>query len=221
MTNTRPRKVSGTTGDGSEEREGIRVELDSARRTFQELLSAAEDEVLDRPSNGTRWTNRQLLFHMLFGYLVVRALLPLVKAVSRLPDAFGRGFVAVLNAATRPFNVINYWGSVVGSRIYRDRRMDLKFDAVIGSLQRHLAAEGEADMGRSMAYPVRWDPFFEDVMTFADVYRYPTQHFEFHRHQLTLAGERGQEAEMGERDTEIHSAVRGRYAQAEIGRAHV
>jgi hypothetical protein len=37
-----------------------------------------------------------------------------------------------------------------------------------------------------MAFPVRWDPFFKPVMTLADVYHYPTQHFEFHRRQLTL-----------------------------------
>ncbi len=37
--------------------------------------------------------------------------------------------------------------------------------------------------------PVRWDPFFQDFMTLADIYRYPTQHFDFHRPQLTLNGE--------------------------------
>jgi hypothetical protein len=35
----------------------------------------------------------------------------------------------------------------------------------------------------SMAYPVRWDPYFRDVMTLVDIYHYPTQHFEFHRRQ--------------------------------------
>ncbi|MFF3336201.1 hypothetical protein ACFYWX_42905 [Streptomyces sp. NPDC002888] len=37
-----------------------------------------------------------------------------------------------------------------------------------------------------MHYPTRWDPFFRDVMTIADLYRYPTRHFGFHRRQLTL-----------------------------------
>jgi len=37
-----------------------------------------------------------------------------------------------------------------------------------------------------MHFPTRWDPFFTDVMTLRDVYRYPTQHFDFHRAQLTL-----------------------------------
>ncbi|WP_328731952.1 hypothetical protein OHT20_17830 [Streptomyces caniferus] len=37
-----------------------------------------------------------------------------------------------------------------------------------------------------MHYPVRWDPFFTDFMTLADIYRYPTRHFDFHHRQLTL-----------------------------------
>lgn len=37
-----------------------------------------------------------------------------------------------------------------------------------------------------MHYPTTWDPFFADSMTLADIYHYPTQHFCFHQHQLTL-----------------------------------
>jgi hypothetical protein len=37
-----------------------------------------------------------------------------------------------------------------------------------------------------MHYPVRWDPFFTGYMTLADLFRYPTQHYDFHRRQLTL-----------------------------------
>jgi hypothetical protein len=172
--------------DGGPQRREIRHELDGARRAFHELLEANDENGLDQRSDGTRWTNRQLLFHMMFGYLIVRSLLPLVKVVSRLPISIGRGFAAVLNAVTVPFNFINYWGSVLGARLYRDQRMGPKFDAVIAALERRLARENEVNMSRSMAYPVRWDPFFMDVMTLADVYRYPTQHFEFHRRQLTL-----------------------------------
>ena len=34
-----------------------------------------------------------------------------------------------------------------------------------------------------MHFPVGWDPYFKDVMTVADVYRYPTQHYDHHRRQ--------------------------------------
>jgi len=42
----------------------------------------------------------------------------------------------------------------------------------------------------------------------------PTQHFEFHRRQLTLAGTQRQEIEMGDHNTEIRTSVREHYAKA-------
>jgi hypothetical protein len=39
---------------------------------------------------------------------------------------------------------------------------------------------------RGMHYPSGWDPYFRDYMTIADIYRYPGQHFDRHRRQLTL-----------------------------------
>jgi hypothetical protein len=53
-------------------------------------------------------------------------------------------------------------------------------------VHRRLDAETDADLDRGMHYPTRWDPFFEPYMTLAAVYRFPTQHFDFHRRQLTL-----------------------------------
>lgn len=195
-------------------RENIRLELDCARRTFHELLSARNERDFDRLSDGTRWTNRQLLFHMLFGYLIVRSLLFLVKVMSRMPVVLGRGFAAALNATTGPFNAINYWGSVAGTRLYGNRRMKEKFDNVVAVLERHVARESDVNLSRSMAFPVRWDPFFQDVMTLADVYHYPTQHFEFHRRQLTLTGAQRQDDDMTDDNTEIRTAVRAHYAKA-------
>lgn len=45
-------------------------------------------------SGGTRWTNEQPSFYMVFGYLIVRALLRLVRLVSRLSASVGRRFAA-------------------------------------------------------------------------------------------------------------------------------
>jgi hypothetical protein len=44
---------------------------------------------LSRRSRGTRWTNRQVLYHMMFRYLVVRSLMPLVHALGRLGHSWG------------------------------------------------------------------------------------------------------------------------------------
>jgi hypothetical protein len=36
-----------------------------------------------------------------------------------------------------------------------------------------------------MHFPPGWDPFFEETMTLAEVYHYATQHFDFHKSQLS------------------------------------
>jgi len=44
-----------------------RAALEWILTDFDRLVAAADADQLDAPSNGTRWTNRQLLFHMWFG----------------------------------------------------------------------------------------------------------------------------------------------------------
>ena len=168
------------------DRGAVIAELQAARATFRQLVETADVDALRRRSNGTRWTNEQLLFHMLFGYLVVRALLVLVREFGKLPAGASRRFAAGLDRCTGPFNTVNYCGSVVGARVFPARRMTVKFDRVLTSLQQRLEREYDDDLRRGMHYPTRWDPFFKPYMTLADVYRYPTQHFEFHRRQLSL-----------------------------------
>ncbi|PBC35457.1 maleylpyruvate isomerase [Rhodococcus sp. ACS1] len=168
------------------DRTEIAADLERARRALHELLGSASPGDFDRRSNGTRWTNEQLLFHMVFGYMVVRRLLVLVRAFSRLPDPIGRGFARALDTTTPVFHEINYLGSCAAATVFNRRRMGRQCDRVIGKLQRSLAKESETNLRRSMAFPVRWDPFFTETMTLEQVYRYPGKHFDFHRDQLTL-----------------------------------
>jgi DinB superfamily len=168
------------------DRTAVHQELEDARRTFHRLVAEASSDNLRRPSDGTKWTNKQLLFHMLLGYLILRALTTLVRLFGRLPDGVSRAYARLLNKATRPFDAVNYLGSRLGGNTLTTRRMEIMFDHVIDKLHRRLDAESDADLARGMHYPTRWDPFFRDFMTLADVYHFPTQHFEFHRRQLTL-----------------------------------
>jgi hypothetical protein len=69
------------------DRRDIDAELERVTADFHRLLDSATGAELGMPTNGTKWTNKQLLFHMLFGFIVVRALLPLVKGFGRLPPA--------------------------------------------------------------------------------------------------------------------------------------
>jgi hypothetical protein len=173
-------------GIGADARRALVDELEQARLTFHRLLDRASPADLRRASRGTRWTNEQLLFHMLFGYLIVRALRPLVKGFGRLPDGVSRAFARLLNSASHPFHVINYWGSRGGATVFRGARMGRLIDSVIASLQHHVEKESDAALARHMHFPIHWDPFFTDTMTLADVYHYATQHFDHHCEQLTL-----------------------------------
>ena len=173
------------------DRAAIHLELDDAQARFHDLLDHVTPGRLHAPTHGTRWTNEELLFHILLGYLVVRTLLPLVRGFGRLPPAISGRFAALLNALTGPFDQVNYYGARMGAKVIGHRRMGRVFDRVVAGLHRRLDAETDATLARSMAFPTRWDPFFRPVMTLADVYDYPGQHFEFHRHQLTLDAHNG------------------------------
>ena len=168
------------------DREQILAELGRVRDDYRELLDTATVADLRGPTEGTRWTNEQLLFHMLFGYLLVVNLRPLVLAFSRLPDGASRRFAALLNSATGAFHVVNYAGSLFGARVLGYTRMQRLMDRVTRRLQSSLRTQSERSLARSMHFPVGWDPYFEDVMTLLEVYHYATQHYDHHRQQLTL-----------------------------------
>lgn len=170
------------------DRRSIHDELERARATFHALLSEASPADLRRGTDGTRWTNAQLLFHMLFGYMIVRRLLPLVRFFGRLPDGCSRVFARALDAGTRPFHLVNYLGSCAGAVVFHDGRLATQLDRTVDSLHRRLDRETGAGLARRMHFPVGWDPFFAETMSLLEVYHYGTQHFDFHERQLTLRG---------------------------------
>ena len=175
------------TGDSTVNRAALADDLERARGELHRLLADAErTDAWTKPTRGTRWTNEQLLFHMVFGYMVVQRLLPLVRVMGRLPDRVSRVYARVLDAGTRPFDLINYYGSRAAATVYNRHRMGAKMDRVIASLQRSLGRLTDEALQGGMHFPTRWDPFFMDYMTLEGVYRYPGQHFDFHRRQLSL-----------------------------------
>jgi DinB superfamily len=168
------------------DRQPIHDELERARTDLGRLLERATRGDLRRRTESTLWTNGQLLWHMAFGYLVVLRLLRLVRLFGRLPDRVGRGFAATLDAGSRPFHAVNYLGSVGGALVFHGPRLVRQMDRTIGRLHRRLDEETEEALARRMHFPVDWDPFFRDTMTLAEVYRYGTRHYDYHRTQLTL-----------------------------------
>jgi hypothetical protein len=168
------------------DRQRIHDELERVRVDLHLLVTGATPADLRRRTNGTRWTNQQMLWHMAFGYLIVCRLLPLVRLFGRLPDSFSRTFAAVLNAGTRPFHAINYLGSCGGALVFRGPRLSRQLDHTIDLLHRRLDSEPEEALTRRMHFPVGWDPYFRETMTLEQVYAYGIQHYDFHRAQLTF-----------------------------------
>ena len=176
--------------DPEDRRAGIAVELERCRADLHWLLEEAAPSELKAGSIGTRWTNEQLLFHMVFGFMVVRTLLPLVRLVSRLPPPVGRVFARTLDALERPFHTVNYLGSCVAALVFNRRRMGALCDRTIGSLRTSLRGQSSQQLGRGMPFPVRWDPYFTAFMTVEQVYAYPALHYAHHRAQLGLVAAR-------------------------------
>ena len=177
--------VAGPHGRTSD-RQGIHEELERVRADFHHLVSNAAPADLRRATNGTRWTNQQMLWHMAFGYLIVQRLLPLVRMLGRLPPPLSRGLAATLNAVRRPFHLINYLGGCGGALVFHGPRLTRRLDRTLDQLHRRLDDEPDEALNRRMHFPVDWDPFFRDTMTLEQVYRYGTQHYDLHRTQLTL-----------------------------------
>lgn len=113
---------------------------------------------LRRRTDGTRWTNGQMLWHMVFGYLIVWRLLPGVRLFGRLPDSYSRRFAAALNAGTRPFHVINYLGGCGGALVFHGPRLPRLLDRTVNQLHRRLDAESEASLRRRLHFPVELGP---------------------------------------------------------------
>jgi heme/copper-type cytochrome/quinol oxidase subunit 1 len=159
-------------------------EMQRAQADFHQLISEASAGDLRRRSHGTRWTNRQLLFHMVFGYVIVRTLLPLVHVLGRYGRS--RRFAATLNACHRPFHLINYLGSCGGGQILTPQATVALLDRTVRALHRNLSTETDESLARTMHFPTAWDPYFKPTMSVLDVYHFATQHFNHHRRQLTL-----------------------------------
>ena len=169
------------------QRQEIHDELDESCADFIRIIDNAPVVEMRWPTDGTEWTNEQLLFHMLFGYLLVRRLLVIVRGVDRLPDAASVRFAATLDAATTPFHRVNYVGSLGGARVLGYPGMERRMRRVVEHLHQSLDRRTEDQLERGMHFPVGWDPYFRDFMTLRDVYHYPTQHYRHHRRQLTLS----------------------------------
>jgi hypothetical protein len=165
----------------------VRADLAWVAADFARLLASARPDELDAPSVGTRWTNRQLLFHMLLGQRITRMVIVIMGGFSHLPPGASQGFSRALAAVTRPYDELNWFGGVVGGRINSVASMRRQMDRVTrGILNWYDHADTQA-LHRGMTVPASWDPYFTPWMDRADLLQWAPRHYRHHRRQLSLA----------------------------------
>jgi len=164
----------------------VRADLESIARDYRAILKAARPEELDLPTNGTAWTNRQLLFHMLLGQRITRMVIPVMGVFSRLPAGASRGWAAAMTAATPLYNRLNFAGGVVGGRLFTEARMGRQMEAVTAKILHFYDQASPSDLSRGMTIPPSWDPYFSTWMDRAQLMTWAPKHYQHHRRQLTL-----------------------------------
>ena len=160
-------------------------ELEDSRLAFHALLNSLSDDDMQKVSHSPPWTNKQIFFHMLFGYFLLPSLIVIVLLFGRLPQRFSKLFANLLNSGVRPFNAINSLGPRGGGRVFTRGGLKKTYEIVYRVIVRLLRMLPEDELRRGMHYPTQWDPLFCDYMTLTEIFRFPMRHFYFHVSHIT------------------------------------
>jgi hypothetical protein len=164
----------------------LRAELESAREEFHRALTALSRDGWRARSRNAGWTNGELCFHILLGFILITPLYWIMRAMHHLPAWCDTGFARLLNASTPLFNRVNALGPRVGARVLSPRGVRRQFDRAVSRILRRLDRLTPTDQELGMHYPTRWDPRFTPVMTVEQLLRYPVGHLRHHLEQLSV-----------------------------------
>lgn len=164
----------------------VRADLEWVRDDFDHLVSNVATGDLDAPTNGTKWTNRGLLFHLWFGQRIARSFIPLIGGFSRLPPGASRAWARLLAGVTKPYEWVNYIASAAGGRLVPIQVTRAWMRRDTDALIRWAEQASPADLARGMSVPPSWDPYFLPWMSRADLLAWAPKHYRHHRAQLTL-----------------------------------
>ena len=153
---------------------------------FDTLTSGGSVGALDAPSEGTRWTNRELLFHMWFGQRIARVFIPMIGGFSRLPSPVSRQYARLLTALSRPYEWVNSAGSVAGARLGGLARARRWMANDTTAMLRWADTASDEELARGMPVPAGWDPYFTPWMSRRDLLEWAPKHYRHHRAQLTI-----------------------------------
>ncbi len=164
----------------------MRRELEDAEKSFYKLISSLSEKDLKKKSKNAGWTNGGILFHILFAYIIVSALIPLLRFFGRFPKSFSKNFANILNFGTSLFNWINALGARGGASVFNKKRLRNKASSIFDSLLKKIDSIEESDWKAGMYYPTKWDSLFDEYMTLEKLFHYPTKHFKFHLKQIRV-----------------------------------
>jgi uncharacterized damage-inducible protein DinB len=165
-------------------RDVIRAELEATQKVFHELLDSFSEADFHRKSQNPGWTNGEILVHMMFGFIILNALLPLARLWAHLPKWTSKPFAWLLNRFTTPFNWINALGARGQARLFPYRKLRTIYDRANDRLMKLIDHIHDEEWERGMYYPTRWDSNFHEFMTIRELFHYPVKHFNFHLGQI-------------------------------------
>lgn len=148
------------------------------------MAGAMSSRAWAAPSHNPGWTNGQLLFHVMLGFILVPLLARLLVWLGRLPGVWSRTFARVLNLSTPVFNRVNAIGPRAGARLLGKAGVLRQFDRAHARILARLDRVRAGDWSLTMPYPTRWDPRFRSDMRLEDLFQYPIDHLRHHRAQL-------------------------------------
>lgn len=163
----------------------IRSELEIAQGTFHSILDSLSETDMHRHSLNPGWTNGEILAHILFGFIILNALLPMARIWGRFPRSSSKPFARLLNAFTRLFNWINALGARGQGKVFTYKRIGKLYDGTYHSLLRKIDSIKGDEWDRGMYYPTKWDSNFSEFMTLEKLFHYPVIHFNFHKNQIS------------------------------------
>lgn len=170
-----------------EGRDRIRFDLIWIADDFACIVAGVRAAELDRSTDGTRWSNRQMLFHLVLGQKIARAGIPLLGGFSRLPPAASRGWSRMLEAGAKPYDWVNWAGSAAAGRVLPLPAMVRMMRGTTRAILRWFERADDAALARGMTMPPSWDPYFQPWMSRRDVLLWAPKHYRHHRRQLTLS----------------------------------
>src|SRR6266536_6160238 len=112
-------------------RSSATADIESARLTFHLLVNSLPDSALNKRSANPGWTNGQIIWHIVFAFILTPILIVILRFFGRLPRRWSKLFASALNYSTPVFNLVNAIGPRIAVKIFPRKLIVKLFDHII------------------------------------------------------------------------------------------